>query len=120
MAHLLIENCGILFWPQLALSIVVMTLIVGYLSACRRKEIPLGQRPWQESIDPLASLAVGIGLFGSVVGFIAAFSGFQNGVDVGALARGLSIAYWTTGVGLVTSLVATAGTYILNLLSRGA
>ena len=118
MANLLMKNCGVLFWPQLLLSIVVVTLIVGYLSACRRKEITLGCRPWQESIDPLASLAVGVGLFGSVVGFIAAFSGFQNGVDVGALARGLSIAYWTTGVGLVTSLIATAGSYILNLLSR--
>ena len=112
------DNCGILFWPQLLLSIVVVALIVGYFSAWRRKEIPPGHKPWQESIDPLASLAVGIGLFGSIVGFIAAFSGFQHGVDIGALARGLSLAYWTTGVGLVTSLVASTGSYLLNLLSR--
>jgi hypothetical protein len=112
------EKCGILFWPQLLLSIAVVTLIVAYFLALGRREITPGQRPWQDSLDPLANLAVAIGLFGSVVGFITAFSGFRKGVDVIGLTRGLSIAYWTTGMGLATSLIATLGSYILNLFSR--
>jgi biopolymer transport protein ExbB/TolQ len=112
------EKCGVLFWPQLLLSILVLTLIAGYLFAWVRKESIFGQRPWMDSLDPLANLAVAIGLFGSVIGFISAFSGFQRGVDVSALARGLSIAYWTTGVGLATSLIAMLGCYMLNLLSK--
>ena len=118
MASLLMERCGILFWPQLGLSFLVVTLIVAYLLAWGRKEVGPGQRPWEDSLDPLANLAVALGLLGSVIGFISAFSGFQEGVDVSALANGLSIAYWTTGVGIATSLVATSGSYILNLLSR--
>lgn len=112
------EKCGVLFWPQLLLSVAVLALIGGYLLAWLRKEIPLGSRPWQDSIDPLANLAVAIGLLGSVMGFISAFGGFQRGVDVGALARGLSIAYWTTGVGLATSLAANIGSYVLTILTR--
>jgi hypothetical protein len=118
MADLLIEKCGILFWPQLLLSIVVLALITAYLIAWGRKEIKLSQRPWKDSLDPLADLAVAVGLFGSVIGFISAFKGFQKGVDVSVLARGLSIAYWTTGVGIATSLIASSGCYVLNLLSK--
>lgn len=117
MMPLLLQKCGILFWPQLCLSLVVVTLIAAYLTALIRNELKPGQRPWQESLDPLANLAVSIGLFGSVMGFILAFSGFQKGVDVSALARGLSLAYWTTGVGIATSLCVATGSYVLNLLS---
>jgi len=118
MADLLMEKCGIFFWPQLLLSVVVLTLIAAYLFARARGEITEGQRPWEGSLDPLANLAVTVGLFGSVVGFISAFGGFQRGVDVSVLARGLSIAYWTTGVGIATSLIATLGSYLLSLLSK--
>lgn len=118
MASLLIDKCGLLFWPQLALNVAVWTLIIAYLLNLLRGTLMPGHRPWQESLDPLASMAVTLGLFGSVIGFISAFSGFQNGVDVSTLARGLSIAYWTTGIGIVTSLCATLGSYFLNLLSR--
>jgi len=117
MAALLMEKCGILFWPQLLLSIAVWTLIVAYLLAWRRGEIRAGAKPWENSLDPLANMAVAVGLFGSVIGFICAFSGFQKGVDVSTLARGLSVAYWTTGVGIATSLAATLGSYMLNLAS---
>ena len=118
MVKLLIMKCGILFWPQLILSIASLTLIIGYLLAWKRNELTLGQRPWEDSLEPLASMAVAVGLFGSVLGFISAFSGFQRGVDVSALAKGLSLAFWTTGVGIATSLIATLGSYILNMLSR--
>lgn len=118
MVYLLMDKCGILFWPQLLLSVVVLTLVFGYLFARGRRETGLGQRPWEDSLDPLANLAVALGLFGSIVGFISAFNGFQKGVDVSKLARGLSVAYWTTGVGIATSLIATLGSYLLNLLYR--
>lgn len=118
MAELLMEKCGLLFWPQLLLSTAVLALIIAYFLAWGRGEIVSGSRPWEDSLDPLANMAVAVGLFGSVIGFISAFSGFQKGVDVGALTRGLSIAYWTTGVGIATSLIAALGCYLLNLLSK--
>ena len=117
MVSLLVDKCGALFWPQLVLNVAVWTLIIGYLLTWLRGGLLPGQRPWQESLDPLASMAVTLGLFGSVIGFISAFSGFQKGVNVSILARGLSIAYWTTGLGIVTSLSATLGAYVLNLFS---
>jgi len=118
MVSLLVDKCGALFWPQLVLNVAVWTLIIGYLLTWLRRGLLPGQRPWQESLDPLASMALTLGLFGSVIGFISAFSGFQKGVDVGVLARGLSLAYWTTCVGIVTALSANLGAYILNILSR--
>lgn len=118
MVTLLVEKCGILFWPQFLLNIAVVALIVGHLLALRRGEVDAGNRPWEDSLDPLAGMAVTLGLFGSVIGFISAFSGFQKGVEVSILANGLSVAYWTTGVGIVTSLLATSGSYVLNLMNR--
>lgn len=118
MIRLLIERCGFLFWPQLVLSIAVVSMIVGYLFALKRGELTSGQRPWEDSLDPLASMAVALGLFGSVIGFISAFNGFQKGIEVSVLANGLSVAYYTTGVGIATSLIATLGSYFLNLLNR--
>lgn len=118
MVDILIQRCGFLFWPQMFLNISVITLIVSYLVALKRGEVCTGQRPWTDSLEPLAGVAVSLGLFGSVVGFISAFSGFQQGVNVSTLASGLSIAYWTTGVGIATSLIATLGSYLLNILNR--
>jgi len=118
MVDILIQRCGFLFWPQMLLSIAVITLIVSYLVALKRGEVCTGQRPWIDGLEPLAGMAVSLGLFGSVVGFIAAFGGFQQGVNVSTLASGLSVAYWTTGVGIVTSLIATLGSYLLNILNR--
>ncbi len=118
MVDILIKRCGLLFWPQLLLSIAVITLIVSYLVALNRGEVHAGQRPWKDSLEPLAGMAVSLGLFGSVAGFISAFSGFQQGVNVSTLASGLSVAYWTTGVGIATSLIATLGSYLLNILNK--
>jgi len=118
MAHLLIEKCGLLFWPQLFLNIAASTLVVAYLLAWKRGEILPGERPWQAALEPLAGLAVTLGLFGSVWGFIEAFGGFQEGMNVSALVKGLSLAYWTTGVGIATSLIATLGSYLLDMLIR--
>lgn len=117
MANALITNCGFLFVPQLVVNIAVVMLIAGYGVALWRQEVPPQEHPWEKSLDPLANVAVAIGLFGSVIGFISAFQGFQKGVDISKLLSGLSIAYWTTGVGIFSSLLATLGTYFLNLLS---
>jgi hypothetical protein len=117
MVTLLAEKCGILWWPQLALNIAVLAIVIGYSYAWWRREIPKGQRPWEARLDPLANVAVAVGLLGSVQGFIMAYDVFQKGVEVSALAHGLSVAYWTTGVGLITSLTATLGTYLLDFLN---
>ena len=116
MIRVLIEKCGLLLWPQLILNVAIWALIAGYIVGLLKKDVLLSCKPWEESLSPLGGLAVTLGLFGSVIGFVTAFSGFQQGVDVSTLARGLSVAYWTTGVGIASSLSSTLGSYVLNLI----
>ena len=114
----LIQNCGIFFLPQLAISVATVSLVIGYLVALMRHEVPRGQKPWAQTLDPLGSVAVSIGLLGSVVGFISAFGGFQNGIDVKLLTSGLAVAYYTTGVGIFTSLLGSLGSYVLGIIAK--
>jgi hypothetical protein len=118
MGRLILERCGLLALPQLVLSVLTVSLLLGYLLSLRRGEISPRQRPWARTLEPLAGISTTVGLLGSVVGFIVAFAGFDNGVDVPRLTRGLSTAYWTTGVGIVTALVASAGAYLLDALHK--
>jgi hypothetical protein len=118
VGELILEKCGPLAGPQLALSGIVVTLLIGYIVALRRGELAPGASPWDRTLEPLAGISTTLGLLGSVLGFIVAFSGFSDGVDVPRLTAGLSTAYWTTGVGIVTALVAAGGAYLLNVLNR--
>ncbi|MFP4355571.1 MAG: MotA/TolQ/ExbB proton channel family protein [Phycisphaerae bacterium] len=118
MGQLILEKCGILAVPQLVLSGLIVALLMGYLIALRRREIEPGQCPWDRTLEPLAGISTTLGLLGSVLGFIVAFSGFADGVDVPRLTSGLSTAYWTTGVGIVSALVAALGAYVLTVLNR--
>ena len=119
MLRNLAQNLGVFLWPQLAISLVTVALVVGYLVAWFRRELEPGMTPWVRSLDPLASVACSVGLLGSVVGFIEAFASFQDGIDVRQLTRGLAVAYYTTGVGIFTSLLATLGCWVLGILTGG-
>jgi hypothetical protein len=114
----IIEQCGVFAWPQLVLSMLTVGIVAGYLVALRRGEIAPGERPWDRTLEPLAGIATTVGLLGSVAGFIVAFSGFGEQLDVERLTGGLSSAYWTTGVGIVTALFASGGAYALSVLNR--
>ena len=118
MGDLILRHCGVFAFPQMAVSVLTAALLIGYLVAWRRRELTRGQTPWVRTLEPLAGISTTLGLLGSVVGFLIAFGGFQDGLDVPRLTRGLSAAYWTTGVGIVTSLIATAGAYTLTALNR--
>lgn len=118
MMGILLEKCGLLFWPQMALSIFIWALFLGYLIALLKGDICRGHRPWEDSLSPLGGLATMVGLCGSVIGFVRAFGAFQSGIDVSTLAQGLSVAYWTTGVGIVSAVTATLGSYILNQIHK--
>ena len=118
MGTRILEHCGPFALPQLLLSVVTVALVVAYLTAWRRAELTRGQTPWDRTLLPLAGISTTIGLLGSVAGFIVAFDGFQSGSDVSRLTAGLSGAYWTTGVGIVTSLIASCGAYCLTVLNR--
>ena len=110
---------GVFFIPQLVVSIAVLSLVLGYGVATLRGELTRrDDRPWRRTLDPLASIAVSLGLLGSVWSFTQAFGGFQNGVDIERITAGLGTAYATTGVGLVTSLVAGLGSYLLGIAHR--
>ena len=118
MIQSLYKHCGIFAGPQILLSVVTLGLLVAYLLAWWRRELLPGKNPWEQTLEPLAGIAVTIGLLGSVYGFIIAFGGFREGLDVSRVVSGLGSAYWTTGVGIVTSLVASLGSYSLSVLNR--
>lgn len=118
MGPLILEKCGLLALPQLGLSVLTVSLLLGYLLALRRGEIAPPQRPWDRTLEPLAGISTTVGLLGSVIGFIMAFAGFHDGVDVPRLTQGLSTAYWTTGVGIVTALIASGGAYLLDAFHK--
>ena len=119
MIRNLVQNLGVFLVPQLVISLVTVALVAGYLVAWFRKELEPGMAPWNQSLDPLASVACSVGLLGSVAGFIAAFGSFQNGIDVRQLTQGLAVAYYTTGVGIFTSLIATLGCWVLGIVAGG-
>jgi hypothetical protein len=114
----ILDHCGAFAWPQLVLSTLTVGIVAGYLLAIRRGEVGPGQRPWDRTLEPLAGIATTVGLLGSVAGFIVAFSGFGEQLNVPRLTGGLSSAYWTTGMGIVTALFASGGAYALNVLNR--
>jgi MotA/TolQ/ExbB proton channel family len=114
-----IENLGVFLYPQLALSLLTVGLVGGYLIAWFRGELYDGEQPWRRTLVPLSGLAVGIGLLGSVVGFCQAFGGFEESLDINRLSGSLSLAYFTTGAGLLTSLVGGLGSYVLDLVAGG-
>jgi hypothetical protein len=118
MIRSILEHCGVFAAPQVLLSVVTLGLLAAYLLAWWRRELLPGENPWEQTLEPLAGIAVTIGLLGSVYGFIVAFGGFRQGLDVPKVVSGLGSAYWTTGVGIVTSLVASLGSYVLSALNR--
>ena len=119
MLQQLAQLTGIFFVPQLALSVVVLALVIGYTVASLRGELRnRSDAPWKRTLDPLASVSVSLGLLGSVWSFTKSFGGFQGGIDIEMITAGLGTAYATTGFGLVTSLVAGLGSYILGLIHR--
>ena len=50
--------------------------------------------------------------------FTTAFSGFAGGIDIDRIVDGLGTAYTTTGVGLITAIVAALGAYMCDVLAK--
>ena len=120
MLHWLADRTGVFFLPQMTLSMMTLSVAAGYLIAASRGELAKTclRNPWRRTLDPLASLAVSLGLLGSVWSFTICFGGFGDEIDIGRITDGLGTAYVTTGIGLVTSLIAGLTTYVLGLLHR--
>lgn len=119
MIEFVVRGCGVFFVPQLMLSVLVVALVLGYGIAWLRGELRPDRANWERTLDPLAGVAVGVGLLGSVVSFCVAFGSFKHsGFDVERITAGLTTAYTTTAVGLVTSLIASLGSWALNVAVR--
>lgn len=118
IAHL-IESLGVFLYPQLAISVLVIGLCLAYMLAAARGELrTLARQPWRTQLEPLGSIAVSLGLLGSVWAFVKAFGGFAGGIDIDRIVAGLGTAYTTTGVGLITAIIAAVGAYTCDLLVR--
>ena len=107
------------FYPQLTLSVAVTALVAAYaVSFVRGEYRKRTDAPWRRTLDPLAGLAVSLGLLGSVYSFARAFHGFGGAIDVEEITSRLGVAYATTAFGLVTSITAALGSYVFGVLSR--
>jgi len=74
--------------------------------------------PWRRPLDSLGSIAVSVGLLGSVYSFMRTFSDTPAGrLDIDAVVAGLGTAYTTTGVGLATAIVAAAAVFLLDAVA---
>jgi len=114
----LVESLGLFIYPQLALSALVIGLCLSYLLAAARGELrDLASAPWRRQLEPLGSIAVSLGLLGSVWAFIEAFGGFSGSFDVDRIVGALGTAYTTTGVGLVTAIIGGLGAYAFDLMA---
>ena len=115
----LVESLGLFIYPQLALSALVIGLCLAYLLAAVRGELRgLTTAPWRRQLEPLGGIAVSIGLLGSVWAFIQAFGGFAGGFEVDKIVAALGTAYSTTGVGLMTAIIAGLGAYTFDVMAR--
>jgi len=115
----LVDSLGFFIYPQGAISMMVVGLCLAYLLAGLRGELgKLSDRPWQRQLEPLGGIAVSLGLLGSVWAFTQAFGGFAGGIDVDRIVEGLGTAYTTTGVGLVTAIVAGLVSYACDQVVR--
>ena len=118
MIRTLSENLGMFLYPQVAMSLLTVSLVAGYFTAWKRGELNPGEKPWKEQLDPLAGMALSLGLLGSVVGICLSVGSLGGNLDVTRLMSGLAKAYWTTGAGLIIALTAAAGSYALGVLNR--
>lgn len=119
MAANLVDTLGIFLYPQLAVSVAVIGLCLAYMLAAMRGEFRnLEKPPWRRQLEPLGGIAVSLGLLGSVWAFTQAFGGFTGGIDIDRIVAGLGTAYTTTGVGLVTAIIAGLGAYACDLLAK--
>lgn len=115
MLDRLMELLGVFFWPQLAISVLTVGVVAAYLLAWLRRQITTGGS-WRRPLDSLGAIAVSVGLLGSVWAFVQAFGNFNGVIDTDRVVTGLGTAYTTTGVGLVTAIIATIGELTLDAL----
>lgn len=116
-----INSLGYFVYPQAAMSLITAALVLGYGVAWMRGELlRRNDKPWRQTLLPLGSIALSIGLLGSVYAFLSAFSGFQGGVDVQRITTALSLGYATTLVGLTQSIMASVCCYLLGLVKTKA
>ena len=111
-----IDSLGYFVYPQALLSLLTVALVLGYGVAWMRGELRRRHdKPWRRTLEPLAAIAVSIGLLGSVYAFLTAFSGLQGGIDVERITTALALGYATTLVGLTQSIMASVCCYMLGL-----
>lgn len=113
-------KCGVIGWPLLLISIALIGLIFAKLIALFfSKGIQEFHFSHKELIEPLAGVAVSLGLLGTVTGFISAFSAWASKFEPMVLISGIYEAFYTTMVGLVLSITTMISCYIFDNLSGG-
>ncbi|MCD5401822.1 MotA/TolQ/ExbB proton channel family protein [candidate division NPL-UPA2 bacterium] len=122
MLRELMVKSGPVAYPLLIVSLFLFACLFAEGSALlmaklRRKAcVPLFS--FAKFVEPLSTIAVSLGLLGSVVGFIRAFRAFDGQLNPHILVSGLSEAYYSTAFGLGLSILALVSAYIFSLARR--
>jgi hypothetical protein len=118
MVRTFIENLGVFLVPQALLSVLVFALIAAYALAHLRGELRRAPSPvWRRSLDSLGSIAVSVGLLGSVWSFMTTFANTSGRLEIDRVIAGLGTAYTTTGVGLITAIIAAGAVFVFDGLA---
>jgi hypothetical protein len=117
MFQLLVDRCGLPFAAALiALSVMVWALGLAWLLAvlCRCKD----RSAYPTGLQALGAISTQVGLLGSVVGMIQAFSGTDVADWDRTLATALRLAFWTTAVGIWNALAASSLSVAARMLEH--
>jgi hypothetical protein len=103
----LMSRLGVLFfWPQMLLNVCVLGLVMGAVISVL-DGLPPAQRV-RRLLGELSEISGVLGLLGTLVGLVAIFDNYRGG-GLTEVAAGFGVAFWTTVVAVITSLVGTGG-----------
>ena len=120
------ELGGVMMWPLLVCSVLLVALLVERLVSLvlmgRLLRWRLKQSMWtcHRKIMPFfVEVPPSIGLLGTVIGVVQSFSLTSGRLTADTAASGLGIACFTTIFGLAISIVASVSGYVFNWLDGG-
>jgi len=114
-------KCGSIGWPLGIVSIAVYGLLLGkFIATLLPGRFEKRVYDYTALVEPLAGIAVSLGLLGTVSGFISAFRAWTTKFEPMVLISGIYEAFYTTMVGLILSITAMASIYAFNACARKA
>ena len=124
MAARYFELGGVIMWPLLACSVLLVAVLferlltgVVFTRLLRRRVTHVGMNYQHKVLQFLVEIPPSIGLLGTVVGVVQSFNLTNGRLTAETAAAGLGVACFTTVFGLTISIIASVSSYILAWLN---